>query len=216
MRVVWCCDPGGAVQPVVTWYDVLDVMPGASTQEIQDKYDAKASVLRPERIAGAPSAVIIAVSRAQQLLDLARRVLGDPVTRGRYDEAVGIWRSGGGLAPEESFPSEPGWGPEDFDVPVGTRGAELLGGLLALTDLLAPHPGPPRRVTVPNVQGLFYPVCLQLVGRLGLRIRRIQLTEHPMPVEGLVVGQSPRPATKVRRASELTVQVWHPPKDRTS
>src|SRR6516165_9754746 len=172
VQVAWCFDPGGAVQPVVTWYDVLDVMPGASTQEIQDKYDAKARVLRPEFIAGAPSAVITAVSRAQQFLDEARRVLGDPVTRARYDAVVGIRRSGGGLAP---------------------------------------HPGPPRHVIVPDVRGLFYPVCLQIVGKVGLRINEIQLTEHPMPVEGLVVGQSPRPATKARRASELTVQVWHPP-----
>lgn len=199
------------MQPVVTWYDVLDVMPGASTEEIQDKYNARASQLRPEVIAGAPSAVITAASRAQQLLDTARRVLCDPVTRGRYDAAVGIRRIGGGLDQAESFPSQPGLGPEDVDVIAGTRGAELLGGLMALTDLLAPHPGPPRRVIVPNVQGLFYPVCLQIVGGLGLRIRRIQLTEHPMPVEGLVVSQSPRPATTVRRASELTVQVWHPP-----
>ena len=200
------------MQPVVTWYDILDVLPGASTEEIQDKYDAKASLLRPELIAGAPSAVITAVSRAQQLLDAARRVLGDPAARARYDAVVGIRRSDGGLAPEESFPSEPGWGSEDFDLPVGTKGTELLGGLMALTDWLAPHPGPPRRITVPDVRGLFYPVCLQIAGRVGLRIRRIQLTEHPMPVEGLVVGQSPRPATKARRVSELTVQVWHPPR----
>ena len=198
------------MQPVVTWYDILDVMPGASTEEIQDRYDSKASLLRPELIAGAPSAVITAVSRAQQLLDSARRVLGDPATRARYDAVVGI-RRGGGLVPEESFPSEPGWGPEDFDFVAGAKEAELLGGLMALTDWLAPHPGPPRRVIVPDVRGLFYSVCLSMAGRAGLRIRRIQLTEHPRPVEGLVVGQSPRPATKVRRASELTVQVWHPP-----
>ena len=199
------------MQPVVTWYDVLDVMPGASMEEIQSKYEARASLLRPEFIAGAPSAVITAVSRAQQLLDTARDVLGDPATRARYDAVVGIRRSGGGLAPEASFPSEPGWGPEDFDFVAGAKEAELLGGLMALTDWLAPHPGPPRRVTVPDVRGLFYPVCLQIAGRAGLRIRSIQLTEHPMPVEGLVVGQSPRPATKARRDSELTVQVWHPP-----
>ena len=127
------------MQPVVTWYDILDVLPGASTEEIQDKYDAKASLLRPELIAGAPSAVITAVSRAQQLLDAARRVLGDPAARARYDAVVGIRRSDGGLAPEESFPSEPGWGPEDFDLPVGTKGTELLGGLMALTPTAAGH-----------------------------------------------------------------------------
>jgi len=89
------------VQPVVTWYDVLDVMPGASTEEIQGKYEARASLLRPEFIAGASSAVLTAVSRAQQLLDSARRVLGDPATRARYDAATGIRRSGGGLAQPE-------------------------------------------------------------------------------------------------------------------
>jgi len=166
------------VQPIVTWYEILGVMPGATTEEIQGQYDSQASLLRPELISGAPSPVITAVSRAQQLLDTARDVLGNPATRARYDATAGIRRSGGGLAH---------------------------------TDWLAPHPGPPRWVMVPDVRGLFYPVCLQIVGKLGLRIKRIQLTEHPMPVEGLVVGQSPRPATKVRRASELTVQVWHPP-----
>ena len=198
------------MQPVVTWYDILDVMPGASTEEIQSKYDGKAGLLRPELIAGAPSAVLTAVSRAQLLLDSAWRVLSDPATRARYDAAAGIRRSGGGLAPQESFPSEPGLGPEDFDLPVGAKGAELLGGLMALTDWLAPHPGPPRRVIVPDVRGLFYSVCLPIVGKAGLRLTTIQLTEHPRPVEGLVVGQSPRPDTKVRRESELTVQVWHP------
>ena len=87
------------MQPVVTWYDVLDVMPGASTEEIQGKYDARASLLRPEFIAGAPSAVLTAVSRAQQLLDSAWRVLGDPATRARYDAATGIRRSSSGAVP---------------------------------------------------------------------------------------------------------------------
>jgi len=199
------------VQPVVTWYDVLDVMPGASTEEIQGKYEARASLLRPEFIAGASSAVLTAVSRAQQLLDSARRVLGDPATRARYDAATGIRRSGGGLAQQESFPSEPGWQPDDFDLVAGTRGMEALGGLMALMDWLAPHPRQQTRVVVPDVRGLFYVTCMQIVGRLGLRIRKIQLTEHPRPVEGLVVGQSPRPATKAHRGTELTVQVWHPP-----
>lgn len=199
------------MQPVVTWYDILDVTPGASTEDIQSKYNLKASLIRPELVGGAPPAVITAVSRAQQILDTARRVLCDPATRARYDAAFGIQRGGEGLTPPESFPSEPGWGPPDFDPVAGIpRGAELLGGLMALTDWLGPHPRQPRRVIVPDVRGLFYGACQLIVGRLGLRIRVIQLTEHPMPVEGLVVSQSALPASKARRASELTVQVWHP------
>src|SRR5215467_4985529 len=65
-------------------------MPGASTKEIQGKYDARAGLLRAELIAGAPSTLITAVSRAQQLLDSARRVPGDPATRARYDAAADI------------------------------------------------------------------------------------------------------------------------------
>ena len=45
---------------------------------------------------------------------------------------------------------------------------------------------------VPDVRGLFYGVCLETVGKLGLRVTAIRLTEHPMPVDGLVVDQSPR------------------------
>jgi hypothetical protein len=52
------------------------VMPGVSTEEIQGKYEFKASLLRPELLSGGPSAVIAAASRAQQLLDAARHVLG--------------------------------------------------------------------------------------------------------------------------------------------
>jgi len=44
---------------------------------------------------------------------------------------------------------------------------------------------------VPDVRGLFYSVCLETVGKLGLRVTAIRLTEHPMPVDGLVVDQPP-------------------------
>lgn len=100
--------------PGITWYDILGVLPGASTEEIQREYDSKASLLGPEFIAGAPSRVVTAVSRAQGILDAARRVLGDPVTRKHYDEAIGARQSGGGLVQPEDFPSEPGWGVWDF------------------------------------------------------------------------------------------------------
>jgi hypothetical protein len=197
----------------ITCYSVLGVLPGSSPDQIKSAYDAKASQLRPQLLSGASSPVIKAASRAQLMLDAAWSLLGDPVNRKRYDEAVGIRRSGGGLASTEGFASEPGWGSTDADF-VGAPGAEVLGVLMELTDWLTPHPRPPSRLGVPDLRGLFYSVCLDIVTRVDLRLTAVRLTEHPMPVDGLVVDQSPRPPAKVRRDSELTVQVWHPPSQR--
>jgi hypothetical protein len=194
----------------ITWYDILGLLPGAPAEQVKRQHDAKTRLLRPELVAGAPSPVVAAATRAREILDGAQRVLADPANRARYDEAIGIRRSGGGLARRASFPSEPGLDLRD-GLAAGTAGAELLSGLLALSDWLAPHPGPPRRVAVPDVRGLFFSVCLGVTGKLGLRVTTVRLTEHPMPVDGLVVAQSPGRAVQARRGSALTVQVWHPP-----
>jgi curved DNA-binding protein CbpA len=197
--------------PGITWYDVLGLLPGASAEQVQRQHDAKASLLRPELIAGAPSPVVAAASRARDILGAAHRVLTDPVNRARYDEAVGIRRSGGRLAPPGNFPAQPEAGLADVPFLEGDAGLEMLGALLVLADSMTSHPRPPGRVVVPDVQGLFYGVCLGITGKLGFRVTTVRLTDHPMPVEGLVVGQSPRPAARARRGSALTVQVWHPP-----
>lgn len=195
----------------ITWYDVLGVLPGATTEQVQYRHDAKARLLRPEMVAGAPSPVVAAASRGRDILGAARRVLADPASRARYDQTAGIRRLGGGLSPPENFPSEPGAEQPDVDLVAGDAGLEALGALLMLGDWMAPHPRPPRRVAVPDVRGLFYSACLGITGKLGFRLNTIRLTEHPLPVDGLVVRQSPRPAVRARRGSELTVQVWHPP-----
>jgi hypothetical protein len=195
----------------ITWYDILDVLPDASAEEIQQAYDAKASLLRPPLMSGASSKVLAAAARAQAILDAARRALVDPVNREHYDHAAGLRRDGQGLTQTANVPTEPGWGPADFDFAAGPPGEEALGALMALTDWLTPHSNPPRRIPVPDVRGLFYAVCLEVAGRLDLKVTAVRLTEHPMPVDGLVVDQSPLPPAKVRRASALTVQVWHPP-----
>jgi hypothetical protein len=195
--------------PVITWYDVLGVLPGASAEQVKSHHDAKLGLLRPQVLAGAPSPVVTAAARAREILDAARRVLADPASRALYDQATGIRQVGGGLESRNSFPSEPGL-PPNAGFLGGTAAAELLGGLLALSDLLTPHPSPPRWVNVPDVRGLFYSVCLGITGKVGLRITTVRLTAHPMPVDGLVVAQSPGPAARARRGSVLTVQVWHP------
>jgi hypothetical protein len=91
----------------------------------------------------------------------------------------------------------------------------VLGGLGALNLWLARHPDHQRRIPVPDVRGLFYDVFQAVVGKLDLQITFVQLTEHPMLVEGLVVDQSPGPSAKMHRPGELTVQVWHPPAQAT-
>ena len=112
-------DPGDAIAPGITWYDVLGVMPGAETRKIQRKYEDKASLLRPELISGAPPNVVTAVRLAQELLDTAWDVLGDPDSRKRYDEAVGLRRSGGSLA-------QPGTGIESAGL--APAGLGIIGG----------------------------------------------------------------------------------------
>jgi len=193
----------------ITWYDLLGALPDASSEDIQRAYDAKAGLLRPELLSGAPSTVVTAAARAQGIIGAARQVLSDPVSRQRYDEAAGLWGSGGGLSEPRDAPA--GSGLPDSDFATDNPGAEVLHGLGALNLWLARNSDNQRRIPVPDVRGLFYDVFLEVVGRLDLRIRFVQLTKHPMLVEGLVVDQSPRPPVKVHQRGELTVQVWHPP-----
>jgi curved DNA-binding protein CbpA len=87
----------GILEPGITWYDVLGALPGAEARKLKQKYDAKAALLRPELISGAPPNVLTVIMQAQELLDTAWQVLGDPESRRRYDEAVGFLRSDGGL-----------------------------------------------------------------------------------------------------------------------
>ncbi|HKA95442.1 MAG TPA: PASTA domain-containing protein [Streptosporangiaceae bacterium] len=202
-----------AVAGGMTWYDVLDVLPTARHQDVRRRYEAKCRQLDPGQIAGAPSSVIAAADRARAALEAAWRVLGDPIERERYDEQVGIRRPGSGLERPVAVPSEPrAEDPDGYPAGhAGMRAAAVVGMFTALADRLAPHPRPPRRVAVPDVRGLFMGPCLHAVARAGLRIETVRLTEHPLPVEGLAVDQSPAPGTTVRRLSTLTVRVWHPP-----
>jgi hypothetical protein len=62
-----------------------------------------------------------------------------------------------------------------------------------------------------DVRGLFYSVALEVTGRIDLHLAPIQLTQNPMPVDGLIVVQRPQSPAKVRRDSEIEVEVWHPP-----
>jgi hypothetical protein len=183
---------------VITWYDVLGVLPDAAPDDIREAWQARQAALQASTLAGASSEVLAAADRARQAVQEAWRVLADPAARESYDEEVGFARPGEGLAP-------PGRGPLGPDVGLGE------GWSTADEEALEPYPGRASRVVVPDVRGLFYRACTEAVGRVGLRVAAIRLTPHPMPVEGLVVGQAPAPGERVRHDSTLTVRLWHPP-----
>jgi len=181
----------------ITWYDVLGVLPDAAPQDIRAAWQARNAALQPDTLAAAPPDVLSAADRARQVVEGAWGVLADPAARASYDEEIGFARPGEGLTP-------PGRGPSGPDVSLGQ------GWSTADEESLEPYPDPHSRVVVPAVTGLFYGACTEVAGRLGLHVAPIRLTPHPMPVDGLVVGQTPAPGERVRRDSTLTVQVWHP------
>jgi len=182
---------------MITWYDVLGVLPDAPSEDIGAAWRARKAVLQPAGLAGAPPDVLSAADKARQAVDEARGVLADPAARASYDEEIGFVRPGEGLAP-------PGRGPLGPDVGLGE------GWSRADEEALEPYPDPPSRVVVPDVSGLFYRACMEMLSRLGLHVDPVQLTAHPMPVEGLVVGQTPAAGERVHRNSRLTVRLWHP------
>lgn len=181
---------------VVTWYDVLGVRPDATTGDIRAAWQARRTALAPGLLAGAPAGVLAAADRAVKSVDQAGRVLGAPTARASYDEEIGVTRPGEGLEP-------PGAGPTGPDVTLGKRWTTA--DEEALED-----PVRPSHVAAPDVGGLFYRACLEVAGRAGLHLAPVHLTAHPMPVEGLVVAQTPAPGHRVHIGSTLTVQVWHP------
>ena len=181
----------------ITWYDVLGVLPDAPPEDIRAAWQARKAVLQPAALAGASPDVLSAADRARQVVDEAGRVLADPAARASYDEKIGFARPGEGLAP-------PGRGPSGPDVSLGEGWSE------ADEESLEPYSDRHSRVVAPDVTGLFYSACMEVAGRLGLHVAPIGLTPHPMPVDGLVVGQTPAPGERVHRDRTLTVQVWHP------
>jgi DnaJ domain/PASTA domain len=177
---------------VITWYDVLGVLPDATLDDIREAWQARKTALQPGTLAGAPPDVLSAANRALQAVEEAWRVLADPGARESYDEEIGFLRPGEGLAPPSPGRPEP-------DVSMAAEEASQ------------PYPSRSSRVVVPDVAGLFYEACMAVAGRAGLHVAPIRLTPDPMPVEGLVVGQTPAPGKRVHRDSTLTVRLWHPP-----
>ena len=190
----------------LTWYDILDILPGSSADEVQRAFEKKAGVLRPELISGASPKVLAAAGRARNALEAGRHILTDPASRQCYDAEIGIRQTGTGLSGPELAPSRDPWAWN------ARGGMDVAFAMDVVGEWLAPHAAPPRRIEVPDVCGLFIGPCRRLLGGRGLHVEVVRLTQDPMPVEGLVVDQSPLPGGKVRRSGTVTVQVWHPPR----
>ena len=182
---------------VITWYDVLGVLPDAPLKDISQACQARRAALQPGTLAGAPPNVLSAAQRALQVVEEAWRVLADPAARESYDQDIGF------LRPREGLTS-PSRGPSGPDMLLGE------GWSTADEEALEPYSDRPAHVMVPPVTGLFYQACMDIAGRVGLRLEPIRLTARPTPVEGLVVDQTPAPGKRVHRHSTLTVQLWHP------
>lgn len=73
--------------------------------------------------------------------------------------------------------------------------------------------GPARRArsVVPDLRQLPVDEARHALLHCNLRMTSVRLTEHPAPVMGIVVEQSPEPGARVRRNSVVTVRVMHPP-----
>jgi len=196
------------MRPAITWYDILNAAPDAPAEDIQHAYVAKAGLLQPELLSGEPPTVVAAAARARGIIDAARQVLADQVSRERYDEAADLWRGGWGLS--QPGGSRIGPGLPDFEFEGGNPGAAVLTGLTELNVWLAENPSQARKIPVPDFRGLFYDVFREVVGKLDVKVTFVQVTDHPMPVDGLVVDQSPEPSATIHRGGELTVYVWHP------
>lgn len=188
---------------MLTWYDLLGIAPGATASQVQEAYQARLGLLAPQLLSGAPTRVLRAADTARAGADAAWRTLSDAAARQRYDAEIGVRQTGGGL--DRPAPESSGLGGEIYD-----RGMDAEVILAAIADLLTSHPAPARRVILPDLRGLFTRACLRATGGLGLHVEMVQLTAQPMAVEGLVIGQSPAPGSKVRRAGTVTVHVWHP------
>jgi hypothetical protein len=165
----------------LTHYEILGVLTDASADDVDLAYEDKAAVLAPELLSGAPPKVMAAADQARSAIELAHQTLTDPVARERYDIEIGIEVPGSGL----SRPYEP---PSAVD----------------------PHPDTPWHVHVPDIRGLFAGPARTLIMASDLHVEFVQLTEHPRPVEGLVVDQTPPPGHKAHPRSTITMHVWHP------
>jgi hypothetical protein len=176
------------VSEPVTWYDVLGVTSGASAVTLRRAHDERLLQLRSYFTAPVPAPSHAAPSHAapSHAAPADRAAPPSPVISVASRAAAAVEQAWLVLGDPERR--------KRYDATLGPR---------------LPIPAR-RRVIVPDVRGLFYRPSQAVAATAGLRLAVIRLTTDPLPVEGLVIGQSPDPGETARYRSTLTVQVWHP------
>lgn len=112
--------------------------------------------------------------------------------------------SGKGLEGEPSYPSESG-DESGLASPVGLAAAALD----AVVTWLAPS-RQSRVVKVPEFRGQHVSETFLPALQAGVKTQVVRLTEHPAPVDGLVVRQDPSAGKRVKRDSTVFLIVRHP------
>lgn len=94
---------------VITWYDVLGVLPDAAPDDIRAAWQTRQTALQPGILAGAPPEVLPAADRARQAVQEAWRVLADPAARQSYDQRIGVLRPRRARKRSRIRAGPPGW-----------------------------------------------------------------------------------------------------------
>ena len=172
----------------VTWYDVLGVSRGASAVTLRRAHDERLLQLRSYFPPALPAPLALPLTPARP------PDAPSPVASAASRAAAAVeqaWLVLGDCEQRKRYDARLGRYP-----PVPPRRRLMR-----------------RRLIVPDVRGLFYRPSQAVAAMAGLRLAVVRLTPDPLPVEGLVVGQSPSPGQTARYQSTLTVQVWHPARD---
>ena len=93
------------------------------------------------------------------------------------------------------------------------KGAAVVAAVESALDWLSPKRRRSKRVSVPDFTGLGTLELLYVAMRAGVKVDVVRVVEHPLPVEGVVIDQTPAAGTEVKRDSVVTVKVRHPAAD---
>ena len=144
-----------AVADSITWYDILGVSAGASSDTLHYAYAERMQQLRPELVSGAASPVVWAAGRAREAVEAAWLVLGDPERRRWYDKEIGLDRRRG-LRGSSGFgegPAQHGQDPYDLmRAAGGLADHEAWDAFAALLSWMGPKPAQ-------RGAGAWFPTC---------------------------------------------------------